>query len=301
MAIGGLLRTMHALTEKLWKSMKANHQFEYVEGQMRPHHPALLQDFERQGELAARQAAQLDVAYGAHARQRLDVFEALEPAQGVLLYLHAGYWQSRDKALFRWLAPRLNQRGLHVVFANYPLCPEVSLDQLIAMLAPAVERAHGLRPGWERLPLVIAGHSAGAHLATEFALSHGRREAGCGRVDGIWAISGIYDLQPLCGTTLNQRLQLTLEQARALSPLHRAASLALPATWLVGAGETTEFLRQNRGMHEAWKGLGNWSQCAEAPGADHFTVLRDWDAMEHGLRGAWDAWWSQVLQRHAVR
>ena len=54
MAIGRLLRTMHALTGKLWNSMNTNHQFEYVEGQMRPHHPALLQDFERQGELAAR-------------------------------------------------------------------------------------------------------------------------------------------------------------------------------------------------------------------------------------------------------
>ena len=282
---------------------KPDYQFEYVQGQGRPYYPQLLQDFGQWSEAAAVQGmAQLDVAYGAHPRQRLDVFPcAVEQAQGVLLYLHAGYWQSRDKSLFHWLAPHFNRRGLHVVLANYPLCPEVSLAQLINMLEPAVNAAHSAKPGWQNRPLVLAGHSAGGHLTCELGMQHAAYPQALGRVDGLWAMSGIYDLPPLCGTTLNERLQLSVEQAQSLSPMQRALPLDLPAVWVVGAEETAEFLRQNRQMHEAWAAQGNWSACAEVAGADHFSLLQNWAALDHGLQAHWDAWWPQVVQRHAER
>lgn len=278
-----------------------DYQFEYVQGQGRPHYPCLLQDFERQSDVTAAQAwAQLDLPYGTHARQRLDVFPCTQAQpQGVLLYLHAGYWQSRDKSLFRWLARSLNARGLHSVLANYPLCPEVSLSDLVDRVAPAVAAAHGLLPEWSNLPLVLAGHSAGGHLACEMGLRHAARAVRLGRVDGIWAMSGIYELLPLCSTTLNERLQLDEAQALAMSPVTRALPLELPAVWAVGADETPEFLRQNRQMHEAWRAQGNWSRCVEVAGADHFSLLQDWEKLAHGLQFLWDGWWQQVQQRHA--
>ncbi|MBU4611775.1 alpha/beta hydrolase [Achromobacter sp. GG226] len=282
--------------------MSTTPQFEYVEGQGRPHYPALIQTFMQDSDAVAQRAdAMLDVPYGPHSRQRLDAFPSTQPARGVLLYLHAGYWQSRDKSVFRWLASGLNARGLHAVFANYPLCPDVSLAALVDAVAPALAAAHGVMPEWLRLPLVVAGHSAGGHLACEMALRAGNLLQGRGRVDGIWAISGIYDLAPLCETTLNERLQLTPEAAQAMSPLTRAKALDLPAVWMVGADETSEFLRQNRDMHTAWQAQGNPSQCVEVAGADHFTLLQDWDALTPPMNAQWETLWAQVTERHASK
>jgi len=271
-------------------------QHQYVEGQGRPGFPELLAAFQRESDAAAAApGAVLDQPYGPHPRQRLDAFPATAVARGVLLYLHAGYWQSRDKALFRWLAPAFQQRGFHMVFANYPLCPEVTLPALVQALAPAVAAARALVPQGAALPLAVAGHSAGAHLASLAGLDQP------GRVDGVWAISGIYDLGPLLHTTLNERLRLDASTAQACSPLPRAGTATVPAAWLVGADETPDFLAQNRAMHAAWQTGGAFSCCIEQPGTDHFTVLRAWAAGEAGLEARFEAWWREVAARRAAR
>lgn len=279
-----------------------DHQFQYVEGQARPGFPALLAQFQAHSDGAAAQAtAELDLPYGPHPRQRFDFFPAPAAAQGVMLYLHAGYWQSRDKSLFRFLAPAFQARGFHVALANYPLCPDVTLDELVKAVAPSVAAvaAHARQRGGADLPLVVAGHSAGAHLASVLGLAQGdlpRHDPA--KVDGVWAISGIYDLAPLVGTTLNQKLRLDAETAHRLSPLLTPTAAPVPAVWLVGGAETPAFVAQNADMHQRWQGQGGsagaWSACVQAPDADHFTVLQDWAALRGPLADTFERWWAQV-------
>ncbi|MCZ8171347.1 MAG: hypothetical protein O9272_06365, partial [Brevundimonas sp.] len=83
-------------------------QFEYIDGQLRPSHPALFEQFAAQNERAVSAGQpELDLAYGPHPRQTLDLFRTGQPRRGVVAYFHAGYWQSRDKSGFRFLAPPL--------------------------------------------------------------------------------------------------------------------------------------------------------------------------------------------------
>jgi len=279
-----------------------NHQFQYVEGQGRPGFPALLAQFQADSDAAAGQVgAELDLPYGEHPRQRFDFFPATGAPQGVMLYLHAGYWQSRDKSLFRFLAPAFQARGFHVALANYPLCPDVTLDALVLAVAPSVAAVaeHARQMGGSDLPMVVAGHSAGAHLASLLGQAQGTRpRRDPARVDGVWAISGIYDLLPLIDTSLNQKLRLDAEAARRLSPLRHMVASPVPAVWLVGAAETPAFLAQNAQMHAHWLGNGSppgaWSACVEVPGADHFTVLQEWAALRGPLTDTFERWWAQV-------
>ena len=172
------------------------------------------------------------------------------------------------------------------------------LTYCVAISPPVVPVAHSMVPEWTQLPLVVAGHAAGAHRASEFALRCGRLPAGDpARIDGIWAISGIYDLEPLRETTLNERLRLDMEAARQMSPIHRTAEGGVPAVWLVGSAETPEFLRQNHAMHKAWQAQGHWSACVEAPGKDHFTVLQSWASLDDGLDTVFNDWWAAVAAR----
>jgi arylformamidase len=258
-------------------------QHQYVSGQMRESFAALFAHFETlNAQALATDGWTLDLPYGAHPRQRLDLRQVSSP-RGTLLYLHAGYWQSRDKAQFRFLAPAFNALGWDVALANYPLCPEVSVAQIVDSSAQALAqlRRHQAAQG-RNGPVVLSGHSAGAHLAVELAL----REAGTSRTHalplaGVLAISGVYDLRPLLKTTLNDKLQLDAAKAQACSPSLRAQAGAAPALFLLGQTETEAFHAQSQDMARAWQAQGNSMRCDVVAGADHFSVLRDL-AAPHG-------------------
>lgn len=255
---------------------KAFHTHQYMHGQMRGHHAAVLAEFETLSRRAVEELPNaLDIAYGDHPRQRLDAFFATGDCAGTILYFHAGYWQSRDKSGFRFLARDFVASGFNFVLANYPLCPDVTMGGLIEAVGASVPKTFeipGLRHPRGR-GLVLAGHSAGGHVAVELALQNRTAPAGGKAVEGIIAVSGIYDLAPLLDTPLNDRLRLDEAEAAAHSPLARARDVGAAALFLVGGDETEEFHRQSAAMARAWQDAGNPGTCRAIPATDHFTVL----------------------------
>jgi arylformamidase len=244
-----------------------DHETQYVAGQGRDDFPELLADFQHRSDCeAARRDAVIDRPYGDHERQRLDFFPASGPARGTLLYYHAGYWQSRDKSNFRFIAGPLNTVGLNVALANYPLCPQVTLVELVqyASEAPAAVGSMALD-----VPLILAGHSAGAHLAVELAMGD---LAQAPPIAGVVAVSGVFDLRPLTQTSLNRNLRLDPAGAALQSPILRPKRAA-PAIFAVGAEETDAFLEQNAAMATAWRNAGNAAEEIAVGGAHHFSVL----------------------------
>lgn len=250
-------------------------QFQYVHGQSRPGFPSLLAEYEAESLLAvAAGPCALDQRYGASERQTFDFFPARGTARGTLAYFHAGYWQSRDKSTFRFIAPAFADIGLNVALVNYPLCPSVSLPELVVAASACVPAIRRFSTGGTAVPLVLAGHSAGAHIAVELALAD-EHAASTGRaIDGVVAMSGIFDLAPLVGTSLNDKLRLDAASAAACSPLRRVRAHAPPMLVVVGEEETPAFIDQSRRLHEAWTEAGNRSALHLAPGADHFSLLR---------------------------
>ena len=268
-------------------------EFDYVTGQMRDSFGPLLADFEQFNAQALDQGGwELDLPYGTHPRQRFDLRPTDSPARGTVIYFHAGYWQSRDKAQFRFLAPGFNALGWHAALVNYPLCPEVGVPQIVESAAEAfkqVLRHQALRGRGG--PVVLCGHSAGAHLVVELALQQARQAQDIHLpLAGVLPVSGIFDLAPLVGTSLNQRLQLDGDQARACSPLHRAGPNAAPALFLVGETETAAFHSQTQHMHQAWQAQGNPSAWQAVPGADHFSILETLCAPHGRVDQALQAW-----------
>jgi arylformamidase len=249
-------------------------EFQYLKGQARPGFPALFAEFERRSaEAVAEGPCELDLRYGKGERCTFDFFDAGPAARGILVYLHAGYWQWRDKAGFRFVAPALVRRGLHVAMLNYPLCPAVSLAALTETVRTAVPAV--LARADAALPLVASGHSAGGHLAMEMALTDWTaRGLPVATVAGVVALSGLYDLAPLAQTSLNENLRLDAQSAAAASPLYRAAPDGPPLLLAAGADETPAMREQSRRMHEVWLAMGNLSSLHFEPQADHFSLLQ---------------------------
>ncbi|MFM8575211.1 MAG: alpha/beta hydrolase [Limnohabitans sp.] len=250
-------------------------QHQYVTGQMRESFGPLFADHEaRNARTVAEGGWQLDQPYGEHARECRDLRPAAAP-RGTVLYLHAGYWQSRDKSQFRFLAPAFNALGWAMALANYPRCREVGRARIVESAALALRQLarHQGRQGRQG-PLVLCGHSAGAHLAVELALRHAEgRLDGSPALAGVVAISGVFDLRPLLGTTLNDKLRLDAAQAQACSPCLRPQPNAVPALFLVGQAETAAFHAQSQDMARAWQSQGNDARCEVVAGTDHFSIL----------------------------
>lgn len=243
---------------------------EYLTGQRRDGHPQLIADFEAESLQATDGLApKRDIAYGEHERQVFDLFLPRDrEATTVLCYYHAGYWQSRDKSQFRFIAEPFVKAGLAVALVNYPLCPDVTFCELVQMVksSPAAVQNHLRHHHGLHCNTLLVGHSAGAHLVVEMAETPG--------VLGIVGLSGVYDLLPLIETSLNERLQLDPYNARQRSVVGRQRDPMPAALFAAGASETTEFLRQTEIMDADWRRSGSRSTLMVTPEDDHFTILR---------------------------
>ena len=246
---------------------------EYNNRERVPDHPPIFTRWERDSAFVRETlAGTIDIAYGPHARHRYDLFPAAV-GDKLLVFFHGGYWRALDKRLFSWLAPSWVAAGVSVAVANYRLCPEVRVtdivdDAIAAMNAIAARVSSAKR-------IVISGHSAGGQLVGAlFASPQGRLTFDTGRIAGGVPVSGVFDFRPIPLFSSNADLKLDADSARALDLYDRQPTVAAPLVVAVGGAESGEFLRQSRLIADRWK--PQVKSLLELPALDHFTVM---DAM----------------------
>lgn len=237
-----------------------------------PDHPEIIARWHR--EAAAYRMArggELDIPYGARPRNRVDLF----PGAGgggrgpLIVFVHGGYWRSFDRSMFSHVAGPANEARLDVAIPSYTLCPEVTVGDIIDEVRQCclfLSQRYGR-------PLLLAGHSAGGHLAaamaaTDWALYGAPPDL----IRACVVISGLFDLRPLLATPYNEDLRLSPAEALAASPLSWPMPNRLPLESWVGAEESFEFRRQARSLPAAWAGLGLPCHYREAAGENHFSI-----------------------------
>jgi arylformamidase len=239
-----------------------------------PEHPQIFERWraaakEFRDEMAAQGRAELAVPYGTTPRQTLDLFLAERDTAALAVFVHGGYWRSLEPETFSHVARGLVAHGISVAVAGYDLCPQVQVADIVGEIRQACLHL------WRRFGkrMFAYGHSAGGHLAA-CALATDWKAYGMpdNAVPAACAISGLFDLTPLVGISMNQDLRLDLLEARRISPLFWDAPRGRTLDVIVGAQESREFLRQSREIAEAWAAAGTTTRCEEAPG-NHFTVL----------------------------
>ena len=72
---------------------------------------------------------------------------------------------------------------------------------------------------------------------------------------------------------MNQELKLDAEQARRISPLQWPIAPGRVFDAVVGALESSEFLRQSQVIAETWRSRGAETRYEAIAGANHFTIL----------------------------
>lgn len=221
-------------------------------------------------EARARLSGKLNLSYGKRPRMLLDIFYPPGKPQGLVVFVHGGYWQRLDKSYWSHLAQGPVAHDWAVAIVNYPLAPEVRIADITQAVAQGITLAAEQVAG----PIRLSGHSAGGHLVSRMmTINSPLPTAIQQRLVRVVSISGVHDLRPLTGTAMNQVLQLTDEEAISESPLLAKPLLTIPVTFWVGAEERPEFLRQNRLIAENWSRQGADVSSVYQPGHHHFSVV----------------------------
>ncbi|MDE0110802.1 MAG: alpha/beta hydrolase [Albidovulum sp.] len=219
--------------------------------------------------------AQLDIAYGPHPKNRLDIFPAA-PEAPALVFFHGGYWRAGSKESRRFPAIEWNARGVSWVAVGYRLLPEFSLRQAVGDACFSVDwlLANAENHGICSARLHLVGNSAGAHLAAMAAARTNARNRRRGNeIKSLAVVSGLFDLSPLINAAANEWLRLTPRIARELSPSRNPPPKDVPVLVSWGGRETREFKQQSIDFANICRASGNAVQTAESANADHFQII----------------------------
>jgi arylformamidase len=223
---------------------------------------------------ARRSHVPVTVRYGTTARQSLDLFVPAGVVRPpVLVFFHGGYWQELSKEDSAFAAPHCLAQGIAYAAVGYTLAPAATLSDIVAECRAAIGwlgrfgDTMGIDPG----RLVVAGSSAGAHLAAMTA----RASSSGTPLKGAVLVSGIYDLEPLIGTSIDAALSLDAATAARNSPLRLPLKDFPPSLVCWGEIETDQFKRQSRIFAQALRDAG--AECTEFESAarNHFDVILD--------------------------
>ncbi len=215
------------------------------------------------------------VRYGADDDEYIVVFEpqAGQPYDAMLVFFHGGYWQALSARDACFPAQMLTERGFAYAAVNYSLAPKAGIASIVGQCIGALKLLAARAP---HARLVIAGSSAGAHLAamlmtTDWVAARMTKAP----FTAALLISGIYDLQPLVGTYINAPLGLDIDSARRLSPMRLPLRSPVDTVVCWGEHETDAFKQQSLGFSTALARAGAHTSMHEVGHKNHFDILFD--------------------------
>lgn len=251
----------------------------YVVSKLRHDLAELMESWvERSAIYRANANALLDQPYGDDPREKLDIFYSGKANAPLLIYLHGGYWQRGDKSIYSYIAEAFVGEAIDVAVVGYPICPQASLTSLVGSVRQALiylyKQAGELKISRDRFN--ICGNSAGGHLvAMMIATDWLDIDADIPNdlIKFAAPLSGLYELEPLRHTSLNEAIGLDEVEANSNSPLFLRPASNAPMLAAVGGTETPVFFEQMDALIQNWRsGTLLIEQHIESE-ADHFDMI----------------------------
>ncbi|HDS5481588.1 TPA: alpha/beta hydrolase [Serratia liquefaciens] len=236
-------------------------------------------------QLAAQAKAQTpgiyDIHYGMGVAERLDLFPAARQPSPLLVFIHGGYWHSQRKEEACSMAANFTQHGVAVATLEYTLQPEATLAEIVREVRSAIAWLyhHAGQYGIDPERIFVSGSSAGGHLCGMLIADDWQHlyQVPVNVIKGALALSGLYDIRPLCDIYINDWMRLSPEQALTLSPLFMLPEKAhAPQILLdVGAKETQGFRNQTLAYFAACREKGLNVALLEDRHNNHFTLVNE--------------------------
>jgi acetyl esterase/lipase len=218
------------------------------------------------------------IAYGADARQKLDVYTPAKAAHApVVVFFYGGSWNSGRRQDYAFAARAMAAQGFVVVVPDYRLVPQVRFPGFVEDGAAAVAwaRANIGRYGGNPGAIGVAGHSAGAYIAAMVALDpRWLAAAGApGAVKAAVGLAGPYDFYPFEPGGVAEAALGGQPDPKVTQPISFARPDAPPMLLLNGADDSTVYPRNAERLAAALNGAGSKAVPKIYPDIGHIGIL----------------------------
>ncbi|XP_023358443.1 kynurenine formamidase isoform X2 [Sarcophilus harrisii] len=183
--------------------------------------------------------------------------------------------KSKDYSAF--MVPPLIAAGVAVAVVAYDIAPKGNIDLMVSQVRRSVlfiQKQYSFNRG-----IYLCGHSAGAHLVSMVLLTDWTLHEVIPNIKGSYLVSGIYDLEPIVHSYINDKLQMTLEDAQRNSPMfcQKEAQSQVTSTCdliiAVGQHDSPEFHQQSLDYFQVLRLHGWRVSFIEISNVDHFDII----------------------------
>jgi arylformamidase len=209
---------------------------------------------------------QTDIPYSKEPFPAFDFYLADKDAP-TIAFIHGGFWQMRSKDDFAFIVPALLEKNINVAMLGYRLAPNASMDQIVIDINNGINSLVTFvqKNQFKSQNFWLVGWSAGAHLAS-MQIHHPK-------VNGVTAISGIYDLEPMRFCYVNDQLKLDEAMSNRNSPIHLVQHPTKIIDIFVGSNELPEMQKQSTNYFDYRNNLNLPGTFKSLPSKNHYSIL----------------------------
>ncbi|KKB80945.1 hypothetical protein VW35_01825 [Devosia soli] len=226
---------------------------------------------------ASRKVAR-NIAFGDHARQRLDIYAPRKAAGPlpVVFFIYGGSWSDGDRRNYDFAGRAIAALGYVTVIADYRLVPAVDYPVFLQDGLLAVKWvAQNVSPyGGDPTRMALMGHSAGAYNATMLALhpDYLPAEGILKNVRCVVGLSGPYDFYPF-DSPITVRTFGAVTEPEDTQPIEHVAQFAPPMFLGTGDADRLVYPRNTVALSNRLRQAGVAVKEAHYPGLGHPQTL----------------------------
>lgn len=218
-------------------------------------------------------------AYGPAPRQRLDLWRAAAAhgPQPVLIFFYGGGWSAGERRHYGFAARAFASLGFTVVVPDYRLVPAIHFPAFVEDGAAALRWVadHAAGHGGDTARILLAGYSAGAHIAALVALDPGYGQAAGidpRTIRGVAGLAGPYDFLPF-DVPASIAAFARAPDPRLTQPIHFARRDAPPLWLATGTADTVVRPRNSQALVAALQAAGASAIYRDYAGLDHAEIV----------------------------
>lgn len=222
------------------------------------------------------------IPYGTDPVQAVDIYAppATQPGtvphqkRPVIIWFHGGGWHDGGRDVYGFAGRAFASRGFVTVVVGYRLGEAGKFPGFMDDAAAAIRWTHAniARYGGDPDRLVLAGHSAGAHMVELAALDPhwlGALTQPGGAVRGVIGLAGPADFLPFKPGDSADKAMGHVRPIETTQPIHFARADA-PPLWLAhGDADTTVRIGNSTRLAAAITDAGGVAEVKTYPGVDH--------------------------------